>query len=98
MIIYVDIDGTICQTKNGLYMSSIPIQENIDKINKLFDAKHEIVYWTARGSASGFDYSHLTAEQLKKWGCRFTRIESLKKPAYDLFIDDKTFKIEDIHD
>ena len=54
MIIYVDIDETICETPESRdYAKSVPITKNIKKINKLYDAGNTIVYWTARGSGSG---------------------------------------------
>ena len=103
MIIYVDIDETICtlgthsNTKfTREYALAKPRQKQIDKINKLFDEGNEIVYWTARGSATGLDWSLLTKSQLKEWGCKYTRIETQKKPSWDLFIDDKTKRIEEI--
>ena len=100
MIIYVDIDGTICHTptKDGKsdYPNSNPRQEQIDKINKLYDEGNEIVYWTARGATTGRDWSVMTERQLDYWGCRYTRIETQKKPSFDLFIDDKSKGIEEI--
>ena len=48
----VDIDGTICvpgETEDERYTGATPIQERIDKINKLYDEGNEIVYLTARG-------------------------------------------------
>ena len=100
MVIYVDIDGTICNTpKKGTswdYEASQPRQEQIDKINKLYDKGHEIVYWTARGSGSGLDWKIFTRIQLNNWGCKYTKIEELKKPSFDLFIDDKSKRIEEI--
>ena len=86
MIIYVDIDNTICYSKNSEYEESTPRYDQIDKI----------VYWTARGSSSGVDWSIVTKKQLDKWGCKYTRIEKQKKPSYDLFICDKTKRIEEI--
>ena len=100
MTIYVDIDETICNTPRGMvswdYLNSKPRQNQIDKINKLYDDGNEIVYWTARGGATGVDWSDLTKEQLKQWGCKHTRIETQKKPSWDLCIDDKTKRIEEI--
>ena len=96
MVIYVDIDNTICYTENSDYKNSKPRQEQIDKINKLHDEGHEIIYWTARGGHSGKDWSVLTERQLNKWGCEYTRIETHKKPSSDLLIDDKTKRIEEI--
>jgi len=103
MIIYVDIDETICtlgehsgdkQTRDYTYAK--PRQEQISKINKLYDEGHEIVYWTARGTTTGIDWTDLTKKQLKEWKCEYTRIETQKKPHYNLFIDDKTKRIEEL--
>ena len=96
MIIYVDVDGTICHTKNSDYENSKPRYKQIDKINKLYDGGHEIIYWTARGGTTGVSWGELTERQLKEWGCKYTDIEILKKPSWDLFIDDKTKRIEEL--
>ena len=96
MIIYVDIDNTICHTENSDYENSTPRYEQIEKINKLHNEGHEIVYWTARGGTSGIDWSRFTKRQIDNWGCQYSRIESLKKPSFDLFIDDKSKRIEEI--
>lgn len=100
MVIYVDIDGTICNTpKDGSswnYEESKPRYDQIEKINNLHREGHEIVYWTARGSGSGIDWSRFTKRQIDNWGCQYSRIESLKKPSFDLFIDDKSKRIEEI--
>ena len=48
----VDIDGTICDpgdTDATRYTDATPIRSRIDKINKLYDDGHYIVYLTARG-------------------------------------------------
>lgn len=95
MLIYVDIDNTICHTIDGDYDNSTPIQENIDKINKLFGEGHKIIYWTARGGNSGKNWKNLTLRQLNKWGCLFHQLK-MNKPSYDLFICDKTKRIEEI--
>ena len=95
-LIYVDIDNTIWHTEDSDYHSSQPKQEQIDKINKLYDEGHEIVYWTARGGHSGLDWTAFTVYQLNNWGCRYTRIEEQKKPSYDLFICDKSKRIEEL--
>jgi hypothetical protein len=89
--IWVDIDETICNTPTSRkYSESEPKFQNIEKVNNLYDQGHEIIYWTARGCKSGKDYSELTLLQLKKWGCKFHRLETeYKKPNYDILIDDK---------
>jgi len=99
----VDIDETICyyeDENNRRYDLSIPIEENIAKINKLYDEGWEIIYWTARGSVSKKDYTEYTREQLKSWGCKFhdliTGTSPFPKPHFDLVIDDKAKRIEEL--
>lgn len=96
MIIYVDIDNTICRTKNSDYETSIPIYKNIAKINHLYDQNHTIIYWTARGGNSGKDWTELTLWQLNKWGCKYHELKINNKPSYDLLICDKTLRIDEI--
>ena len=93
MIYYVDIDNTICYTTETNYYSSIPIIQRIDTINRLFHDGHTIIYWTARGSKSGKDWSTFTTQQLDSWGCLYHSI-IFGKPAYDLYIDDKSINSE----
>ena len=95
MIIFIDIDETICDTpENRDYTLSVPIEENIQKANKLYDEGHTIVYWTARGSVSGRDLTELTNQQIKDWGAKCHEVR-LGKPYYDLFIDDKNMNTKD---
>jgi len=96
MIIYVDIDGTICYTEGADYENSIPNFTHIEKINKLYNEGNEIVYWTARGGTTGIDWSRHTKQQIDNWGCQYTRIEKQKKPHYDLYICDKSKRIEEL--
>ena len=98
MRIRVDIDETICETPDNPrdYSLSKPIPQNISKINALFDAGHEIIYWTARGSRSGENWYNLTHSQLISWGAKFHELKC-DKPYYDLFIDDKTITIDDLY-
>ena len=52
MIIYVDIDETICYhedddaTKAREYENAKPYNQRIEKINSLYDDGNTIVYWT----------------------------------------------------
>ena len=96
-VIYVDIDETICVTPDNprQYSEAKPIKENIEKINKLFDSGNTIVYWTARGSRSGINWYDLTKKQLDEWGAKYHNLRC-DKPYYDLFIDDKNMRIEEI--
>lgn len=99
MNIFCDVDETICRTPciEGVnkYAEATPIQRNIDKINKLYAEGNQITYWTARGSASGVDYSILTANQLQLWGCKFHHL-LMGKPSFDILYDDKAFNIDTI--
>jgi hypothetical protein len=96
MKIYVDIDNTICYTKDSDYNNSIPRFDQIKKINELYDKGNEITYWTARGGNSGLDWSDLTANQLKEWMCKYHNLIMNNKPSYDLLICDKTKRIEEL--
>jgi dTDP-glucose 4,6-dehydratase len=89
MIIYVDIDNTICLTEGTNYMYAIPYRDRIEQINALYSKGHEIVYWTARGSGTGRDWYDFTSRQLDSWGVKYSRF-MVGKPVYDLFICDKS--------
>ena len=98
-VVLVDIDETIC-FYSGVrrYDLAEPSEENIAKINALYDDGWEVVYWTARGSVSGNDYYDFTHDQLTKWGCKFHSLVCGrgKKPHFDLVIDDKAQRIEEL--
>lgn len=94
MIIFVDIDETICISPESRdYSKAEPIKKNIKKINKLYEKGHTIVYWTARGTGSGIDWSKITEKQFIKWGVKYHELK-FGKPIYDLFIDDKNINSE----
>jgi hypothetical protein len=91
MVIYVDIDETICETPDDRnYSLAAPIIENIRKVNALYDAGHTIVYWTARGTGSGIDWREITEDQFRLWGVKHHEL-NFGKPIYDVFVDDKNF-------
>ena len=102
--IFVDIDETICffpdsnqETGPGgrKYENAVPNYENIAKINSFYEEGNKIVYWTARGSRTGIDWTSLTKEQLDSWGANYHELR-LDKPYYDLFIEDKSLRIEEV--
>lgn len=98
MLIYVDIDNTICYYEDEFkgkmdYSKALPYVDRIKKINNLFDKGHKIVYWTARGSVTQKLWFNITYKQLTQWGCKFHELR-MGKPAYDLFIDDKNVNSE----
>ena len=103
----VDVDETICTYEGKRqYDMAIPIQEAIDKVNKLYDEGWYIIYWTARGGSAsskkaGRCYWDFTNEQLKSWGCKFHELSTGSKgnyikPPNDIVIDDKAVRIEDL--
>ena len=66
-----------------------------ERQNKLYDEGNTIVYWTARGSRKQIDWRELTEKQLKEWGAKYHELE-VDKPFYDLFIEDKSCRIEEL--
>jgi len=95
MIIYIDIDETICiSPEDRNYMFAQPIIENIGKANKLYEEGHTIIYWTARGTSMGINWRDVTEKQFSDWGVRHHELK-FEKPAYDLFIDDKNMNTRD---
>tara|TARA_B100001113_G_C20680400_1_gene436163 strand:- start:133 stop:429 length:297 start_codon:yes stop_codon:yes gene_type:complete len=95
MIYIVDIDGTICETKDGKYTESKPMLCRIKKINDLYDEGHKIIYMTARGAVTKMDWRELTEKQLKEWGCKYHELDVGNKPHFDLWIDDKAINSEE---
>jgi hypothetical protein len=90
MIIYVDIDNTICFNNSEQldYSFAEPYIDRINKINQLYDEGNTIIYWTARGTKTGINWFNITLKQLNDWNCKFHELR-MNKPVYDLFIDDK---------
>jgi hypothetical protein len=94
MVIIVDIDETICEHPGTDphspkdYANAVPIKSNIEKINKLYEEGNTIIYWTARGTVTGIDWTEVTRQQLKEWGALHHEL-NLGKPFYNLFICDK---------
>lgn len=94
MIIYVDIDETICKSPEDRdYSKALPLFDRIEKINRLYDDGNTIVYWTARGTGSGIDWREVTEHQFKDWGVKYHELR-FGKPIYDIFIDDKNINSE----
>ena len=94
MIIYVDIDETICVSpEDRNYSFAKPIIENIKKINELYDNGDTIIYWTARGTGSGIDWRKTTEKQFSEWGVKYHELR-FGKPIYDLLICDKVVNSE----
>lgn len=94
MIIYVDMDDTLCEytdpihRQHMMYQNAVPKRTNIQLINKLYDQGHHIAIWTSRGVVSGIDWKALTEHQLQKWDVKYHTVDCTK-PCFDLFLDDK---------
>jgi capsule biosynthesis phosphatase len=97
-----DIDGTICETNGSDYENSKPLLKRIEKVNKLYEEGHTILFLTARGmgrSDNNMAYANrafyeFTRNQLLDWGVKFHDL-FLGKPSGDFYIDDKGMKDED---
>jgi histidinol phosphatase-like enzyme len=83
-----DIDGTICTNTDGKYEQAVPFKDTIEKINRLYDKGHRIIFFTARGSTTGIDWSDFTVRQLKDWHVKYHKLLA-GKPYADFYIDDK---------
>ena len=93
MIIYIDIDNTICTaSEDHDYSKANPIYLNINKANKLYNEGNTIVYWTARGRETGINWKEITEKQLKEWNVLYHELK-FGKP-YDLIIDDNSLHPE----
>ena len=92
-----DLDGVICTNTYGDYKNAKPIQEAIEKVNKLYKDNYIIIF-TARFMGikkgdirevynEGFEF---TKSQLKEWKVSYNELV-MGKPEYDLYIDDKNY-------
>ena len=87
---FIDLDNTLCITKNSDYKNSTPIIERIRYVNELKKNGNKVTIWTARGATSGIDHQELTLKQLNEWGIDYDNL-LMGKPNYDIYIDDKSF-------
>lgn len=94
MIYCFDIDGTICTQNGEDYNNAQPILDTIRSINQLRDKGHKIIFYTARGSASGIDWRQITEAQLKGWGIFYDELR-FGKPAADFYVGDKAVNVKD---
>lgn len=109
-IIAVDLDETLCTGSKpyshlgiGKYRYCTPIQENIDRINELYNQGHKIIIYTSRGMGTlggdlGVIYNKLyepTKADLQKWGVKYHEL-IFGKIYFDVLIDDKVCNVTDI--
>ena len=91
-----DIDGVIAElVPNNDYGLSGPNTDVIQVINTLYDAGHRIVLYTARGSATGMDWTDVTKRQLNDWNVRYHELH-FGKPAADFYVDDRMFPLSEL--
>ena len=84
-----DLDGTLCITDGSNYERSVPIQERIDLVNRLYDMGHQIYIDSARGARTGINWTLFTRKQLMEWNLNFHKVRTGVKYSADLYIDDK---------
>lgn len=109
-IIAVDLDDTLCTRDKHLedmgvdkYHYCVPLQENIRKINQLYDAGNTIIIYTARGMSQFNGNTHLvysnlyelTKNQLSSWKIKHHHLV-MGKLHYDTLIDDKCIRPEEL--
>lgn len=90
----VDIDGVIASiTPGNDYTLARPMTHNIELINALHAAGHQIVLFTARGYVTGINWREQTESHLNAWGVRYDELH-FGKPNADFYIDDKLISLE----
>ena len=107
-LIYVDVDGTICDIKKDSdiefldlpanYEGVNPYPERIKQINDAYYSGAHITYWTARGTHSKIDHYELTKNQLKEWGALYHDLQVGNKPHFDMYICDKSYNADEWFD
>lgn len=96
-----DLDNTLCETHNGDYKNSNPINDAINAVNKLYDQGNYIIIFTARmmGKCNGNTSKvyetiyELTKSQLNLWELKYHEL-ILGKPEFDVLIDDKSLNYD----
>ena len=82
-----DIDGTVLtQQAPGEYEKALPLEGAVEAVNVLYDAGHQIVFYTSRS----YKYMQLTINQLKEFGFKFHHV-SFSKPHGDVIVDNLAF-------
>lgn len=93
-----DIDGVIATLVSGNnYAAASPIVDMIARINRLHAAGNRIVLFTARGSATGIDWTEVTRRQMAAWGVRHDAL-LFGKPAADYYVDDRMLSLAALAD
>jgi nucleoside-diphosphate-sugar epimerase len=92
----VDVDGVVASlTPADDYTLAKPLGAAIAAVNRLHDAGHRIVMFTARGSATGIEWEAFTRAQLAAWGLKFHELR-LGKPAATYYVDDRLLSVSEL--
>lgn len=92
-----DLDGVIAGLVPGdEYARAEALPVGVAAVNALHRAGNRIVIYTARGSATGREWTELTLAQLKRWGVRYHELR-FGKPAADYYVDDRMMSPATLH-
>lgn len=99
--IVIDLDDTICFTRNRDFENSIPNKLVINKMNELYNKGWKLIIYTARGAKScktleerEKKYRNITKTWLKKNNVKYTKLLFGKMNA-DYYVDDKNMSIKE---
>lgn len=91
-----DIDGVIAsKTPGNDYGKAMPVENNIQTLNALYEKGFHIVLFTARGYKTGIDWKKMTIRQMQEWNVHYHEL-LFGKPDADIYIDDKLFGIDEL--
>jgi hypothetical protein len=91
-----DIDGVIAsRTPDNNYALARPRTTVIRIVNRLYDAGHRIVLFTARGYVTGSDWHDVTVSQMKAWNVKYHELK-FGKPAADYYVDDRMISLDSL--
>jgi CMP-N-acetylneuraminic acid synthetase len=92
-----DLDGVIAGLVPGDdYARAEALPVGVAAVNALHRAGNRVVIYTARGSATGREWTELTLAQLKRWGVRYHELR-FGKPAADYYVDDRMLSPATLH-
>ena len=99
--IVIDLDDTMCFTRNRDFENSIPNELVINKMNELYNKGWKLIIYTARGAKScktleerEKKYRNITENWLKKNNVKYNKLLFGKMNA-DYYVDDKNMNIEE---
>ncbi|HEX6737639.1 MAG TPA: acylneuraminate cytidylyltransferase family protein [Vicinamibacteria bacterium] len=88
-----DLDGVIASlVPDGNYAHALPYAPAVALVARLQQAGNRIVVYTARGDATGIDWTATTREQLRRWGVPCDELR-FGKPAADYYVDDRMMSL-----